>query len=160
MIAGWWTSVGKPGADGKAGPAGKDGKDGKAGQDGKAGLPGKDGKDGLAGRHHPLALLVDWARTARWRWTVRVLGAGAVPWVWVVRLRRLSVCGLAAGAPGKPGLNGSTWSPTAVQPADVTTCSAATMKASTDYEVGGPLTMLAHGGAMAYSLALLGILGR
>jgi len=30
MIAGWWTSVGKPGADGKAGPAGKDGKDGDA----------------------------------------------------------------------------------------------------------------------------------
>jgi hypothetical protein len=84
MIAGWWTSVGKPGADGKAGPAGKDGKDGKAGQDGKAGLPGKDGKDGLAGCHHPLALPVDWARTARWRLTVRVLGAGAVPWVWVV----------------------------------------------------------------------------
>ena len=31
MIAGWLTSVGKPGADGKAGPAGKDGKDGKDG---------------------------------------------------------------------------------------------------------------------------------
>ena len=40
------------------------------------------------------------------------------------------------GKPGKPGLNGSTWSPTAVQPADVTTCAAATMKESTDYEVG------------------------
>ena len=36
MIAGWWTSVGKPGADGKASPAGKEGKDGKDGKDGDA----------------------------------------------------------------------------------------------------------------------------